>query len=320
MEQIINEPILFTPYFKNVLWGGNKICQYKGISQQGECIGESWEISSLPGYVSVVKSGRYKGLSLNELIDRFGEQLLGDRVYAKYSGKFPLLVKLIDASDNLSIQVHPNDELAKERHNCMGKTEMWYIISTDKDSRIYAGLSRQITPDEYEKKVADGSFTDVITIHGSKPGDFYFLPAGCVHAIGTGNFLAEIQESSDITYRIFDYNRKDKNGNLRELHTSLAKDAIDYTVRNHKIEPKPDGSGAIVACEHFNVKKVIVDGEIVLKFKPDSFTVIMCIEGDITYSTEEGICSLAKGHTILLPATMTEFTVTGKATLLIARS
>lgn len=320
MEQIINEPILFTPYFKNVIWGSNKICHYKGIPQQGECIGESWEISDIPGYVSVVKSGRYKGLTLNDLIDRFGEQLLGEKVSTKYSGKFPLLIKLIDASDNLSIQVHPNDHLAKERHNCLGKTEMWYIISTEKGSKIYAGLSSKITPDEYERKVADGTFSDVITVHDSKPGDIFFLPAGCVHAIGSGNFLAEIQESSDITYRIYDYNRKDKNGNLRELHTALAKDAIDYAVRNHKIEPIPDEAGNIMYCEHFNVKKVIVKGTTELKFTPESFTVIMCIDGEITYPTEDGICSLAKGHTLLLPATMAEFKLDGNATLLVIRS
>ena len=321
MEQIANEPIVFTPYLKSVIWGGNKICEYKGIAHTMDKIGESWEISAIPGHVSVVESGKYAGMTLNELIVKFGEQLLGKKVFETYGGKFPLLIKLIDAADNLSVQVHPDDELAMKRHNSLGKTEMWYIISTDEDAKIYAGLNTVISPDQYKSKVADGTITDIIATHDSTPGDVFFLPAGRIHAIGAGNLLAEIQESSDITYRIYDYNRKDANGNTRELHTELAKDAIDYNVYdNYKSESNHDKSGNLVSCNHFKVTKLIVDGETGLTFSPDSFTVIMCIDGEITYNTSSGNNHLTKSHTLLLPATMTKLSITGKATLLLAQS
>ncbi len=321
MEEIVNEPIAFTPYLKSVIWGGNKICEYKGITQPVDKIGESWEISAVPGHVSVVEAGRYAGMTLNELIDKFGEQLLGMKVIDRYGKKFPLLIKLIDAADNLSVQVHPDDQLAMKRHNSLGKTEMWYIISTDRDAKIYAGLSKEITPDEYQSKVSDGTFTDVLATHDSNPGDVFFLPAGRVHAIGAGNLLAEIQESSDITYRIFDYNRRDANGNTRELHTELAKDAIDYNVYdNYKSERKQNESGSLVTCDHFNVTKILADGDINLTFPNDSFTVVMCIDGDLTYSTQSGKHHLTKGHTLLLPATMTKLPLTGQATILLAQS
>lgn len=319
MEQIANEPITFSPYLKSVIWGGDKICKYKGIAQDVDKIGESWEISAVPGHVSVVDSGKYAGMSLTDLINRFGAQLLGEKVCTKYNGAFPLLIKLIDADDNLSVQVHPDDRLARARHDSLGKTEMWYIISADPDARIYSGLNTPITPDEYEAKVADGTFTDVLATHSSNPGDVFFLPAGRVHAIGAGNLLAEIQESSDITYRIFDYNRRDADGNTRELHTGLAKDAIDYTVYdNYKSEsPSADIADAeIVNCSHFDVRRVIVDGESLLNFSSDSFTVIICLNGTVSI----GGTIIKQGHSALLPATFSQVPVKGHATLLTAQS
>lgn len=319
MEQIANEPITFTPYLKSVIWGGDKICRYKGIPQDEISIGESWEISAVPGHVSVVDSGKYAGMSLTELISRFGAQLLGEKVCRKYHGTFPLLIKLIDADDNLSVQVHPDDNLAQTRHNSLGKTEMWYIISADKDARIYSGLNTAITPDEYEAKVADGTFTDILATHDSHPGDVFFLPAGRVHAIGAGNLLAEIQESSDITYRIFDYNRRDADGNPRELHTELAKDAIDYTVHDNYKSESPSASVAdaeIVACSHFDVRRVMVDGESNLKFSADSFTVIICLSGTIAI----GDTIIKQGHSALLPATFSQVSVKGHAIILTAQS
>ncbi len=217
------------PYFKSVIWGGERICKYKGVEQTEEKIGESWEISAVPGHESVVAEGPYKGMRITELIDCFGAELLGSKVMERYDGKFPLLVKLIDANDNLSVQVHPDDELAKKRHDSLGKTEMWYIIDADKGAKIYSGLNREMTPEEYVARVADNTIEETLAVHDSHPGDIFFLPAGRVHAIGAGNLLAEIQESSDITYRIYDYERRDAQGNARELHTELAKDAIEYT-------------------------------------------------------------------------------------------
>lgn len=312
-------PILFTPYLKTVIWGGNKICKYKGIDQPEPNIGESWEISAVPGHVSVVSDGEYAGLTLTDLIKRFGAELLGEKVIEKYGENFPLLVKLIDANDNLSVQVHPDDKLAMKRHSSLGKTEMWYIISTDKDAKIYAGLNQEITPEEYEAKVTDGTFTDVLATHSSSPGDVFFLPAGRVHAIGAGNLLAEIQENSDITYRIFDYNRRDSAGNTRELHTALAKDAIDYTVHSDYKSPSPSADikdAEIVRCSHFDVRRIIVDGSEELTFNPGSFTVVMCLEG----SVKLGDVTLTKGQSALLPAVLNEVTTHGKATLLTAQA
>ncbi len=322
MDKIAKTPLRFTPYLKSVIWGGNKICEYKGIAQPEPNIGESWEISAVDGHVSVVESGEYAGATLTGLIDRFGAQLLGERIFEKYHGSFPLLVKLIDANDNLSVQVHPDDALAMARHNSLGKTEMWYIIATEPDARIYAGLSREITPDEYERKVADGSFTDVLATHSSAPGDVFFLPAGRVHAIGAGNLLAEIQESSDITYRIFDYNRKDAAGNTRELHTSQAKDAIDYTVHDDYKSAAPAATTAnaeIVSCSHFTVNRLIVDGEMTAECDPGAFTVVMCIEGNATVECADGGATLSQGQTILIPAAAARLTVKGRATLLTAQ-
>lgn len=316
-------PIIFKPYLKSVIWGGNKICRYKGISQSEPNIGESWEISAVPGHVSVVESGCYEGKTLTELIDIFGEELLGEKVIAKYGNNFPLLIKIIDATDNLSVQVHPDDKLAKERHDSLGKTEMWYIIDTDKDAKIYAGLNRSMTPDEYASRVAEGTFAETLAVHDSHPGDVFFLPAGRVHAIGAGNLLAEIQESSDITYRIYDYDRRDAEGKTRELHTELAKDAIDYTVYEEYKSPRPDEKETecnIVSCDHFSTNRVNVAGEMKLKFREGSFTVIICIDGNAELVYPTGKMSLRQGSTVLIPAALSSLTVIGKATLLTTQS
>lgn len=318
---IKKEPIKFIPYLKSVIWGGEKICRYKGIEQMEDKIGESWEISAVPGHESVVAEGPYKGMKITELIDCFGPELLGRSVFERYDGKFPLLVKLIDAQDNLSVQVHPDDELAKLRHDSLGKTEMWYIIGADKDARIYSGFNRQLTPEEYMKMVEDNSIGQALAVHGSEPGDVFFLPAGRVHAIGAGNLLAEIQESSDITYRIYDYDRRDAQGNPRELHTEQAKDAIDYTFHEEYKSPPADPSVAdavIAECGHFKADRLLLDGEMKLSFDDSSFTVVMCLEGSASFDGYE--MTLKAGETVLVPAALTAFTLKGKGTLLTARS
>ncbi len=271
-------PIRFKPYFKSVIWGGKRICKYKDIEQPQDKIGESWEISAVEGQESIVADGPYKGMSITQLVERFGPELLGRDVFDRYGGQFPLLIKLIDANDNLSVQVHPDDALAKERHGSLGKSEMWYIISAEEGAKIYSGLNRKMTPEEYVRRVKDGNIEEVLAVHDSRPGDVYFLPAGRVHAIGGGNLLAEIQESSDITYRIYDYGRRDANGNTRELHTEQAKDAIDYTYyENYKsIPPASNVADAVIAeCEHFTVTRVLLDWEMELLLSKDSFTVLM---------------------------------------------
>lgn len=312
-------PISFVPYFKTVIWGGNKICEFKGIAQTKPNIGESWEISSVSGHESVVAEGIYKGKTITELSSLFGAELLGTKVAEKYGGKFPLLIKFIDAADNLSVQVHPDDELAEKRHGSLGKSEMWYIIGADEGAKIYSGLRMAMTSDDYVKRVADGSFVETLAVHQSAPGDVYFLPAGRVHTIGAGNLLAEIQESSDITYRIYDYNRRDAQGNTRELHTELAKDAIDYTVYDDYKMPQISDDAAealLVNCDHFTVNRIMTNGEMRFACGVDSFTILMCIDGKVSIGYDTGMTHMKAGDTLLLPAVMTEFSIVGEATLL----
>lgn len=318
LKKIRKSPIKFVPYFKPVIWGGDRICRYKSIAPLNDKIGESWEISAIQGCESRVAEGDYEGMFLSELLDRFGEELLGREIIVRYGGCFPLLVKFIDACDNLSVQVHPNDELARDRHDSLGKTEMWYIIDAEKDARIYAGFNREMTSDEYEKKVKDGKLMDTLANHGSSPGDVFYLPAGRVHAIGAGNLLAEIQESSDITYRIFDYNRIGADGKPRELHTDLAKDAIDFNVYDkYKFaSSKSEGLSKLVESEHFSTSKINLKGNIELPNEKSVFSILICIEGSAEVETEEGNCKISKGQTLLIPAVVSSLKLRGISTLL----
>lgn len=320
---IAKAPLRFKPYLKSVIWGGNKICSFKGIEQPEPNIGESWEISAVPGHESVVDGGVYDGLTILDRIETFGPSLLGEVVYERYSGNFPLLIKLIDANDNLSVQVHPDDSLARKRHGCLGKTEMWYIIDADKEARIYTGLQMELTPEEYEKRVESNKLMEALAIHGSNPGDVFFLPAGRVHAIGAGNLLAEIQESSDVTYRIYDYGRRDKDGNERELHTELAKDAIDFKVYPDYKKPPVDNRenhAELVSCEHFTTHRLLLEGEWNLSLNPESFTVVMCVEGSALLSYPAGQMALNAGQTLLIPAVLTDVHLEGNAVILFSRS
>lgn len=319
---IAKAPLRFKPYLKSVIWGGDKICAFKGIEQPSPNIGESWEISAVPGYESVVDGGVYDGLTINNLIETFGASLLGDEVYERYGSNFPLLIKLIDANDNLSVQVHPDDSLAMERHGCLGKTEMWYIIDSNEDALIYAGLQMELTSQEYEDMVNRNELMEALAVHESNPGDVFFLPAGRIHAIGAGNLLAEIQESSDITYRIYDYGRCDKDGNLRELHTGLARDAIDYKVYpDYKIPPVADAESDVelVNCEYFTTRRLILDGDADMTFDKRSFTVLMCVEGCARLVVPDNEMLMAAGTTILIPAVLTNVHLEGKAVVLISR-
>ena len=314
------EPFKFEPYLKSVLWGGEKIAKYKGIVTDQHNIGESWEISGVDGHESVVAEGNDKGLNLRQIIEKYKGDLVGNAVYAKYGDTFPLLVKIIDAKGDLSVQVHPDDTLAKARHNSYGKTEMWYIIDAEEGAPIYAGLSKQITPEEYEKLVADNAIMDVIARHDSHAGDLFFLPAGRIHAIGAGNLLAEIQQTSDITYRVYDFDRRDANGNPRELHTEQAKDAIDYTVYpEYKSEYDRNGKSAtpLVKCQYFDVKREIIDGVSTIDASADSFMIIMCLDGEATITDNlGGVTHVKKGESILVPAVITSMKAEGKATFM----
>ena len=314
------KPFKFEPYLKSVLWGGEKIAKYKGIVTDQHNIGESWEISGVDGHESVVAEGDDKGLNLRQIIEKYKGDLVGNAVYAKYCDTFPLLVKIIDAKGDLSVQVHPDDTLAKARHNSYGKTEMWYIIDAEEGAPIYAGLSKQITPEEYEKLVAENAIMDVIARHDSHAGDLFFLPAGRIHAIGAGNLLAEIQQTSDITYRVYDFDRRDANGNPRELHTEQAKDAIDYTVYpEYKSEYDRNGKSAtpLVKCQYFDVKREIIDGVSTIDASTDSFMIIMCLDGEATITDNlGGVTHVKKGESILVPAVITSMKAEGNATFM----
>lgn len=330
------KPYKFAPFLKTTLWGGYQIAPFKGIYTAQPNIGESWEISGVPGHESVaVDRGIIDdvdvGLTLTELIDKYKGLLVGDKVYKKFGNKFPILVKLIDSRQDLSVQVHPDDKLAMERHGCAGKTEMWYIIKADIGAKIYSGLRKSITPDDYERLVRDSDdegdkkpqmasgenpMASVIATHESHDGDLYFLPAGRLHAIGAGNFLAEIQQTSDITYRVYDFGRKDAHGKPRELHVEQAKDAIDYRVwpeyRTSYDSTKP--TSQLINCPYFIVHRVVVQVAAQIDFKCDSFVVVMCLWGEANIN---GI-SIRQGETVLVPASENVLYIFGNGTFLTA--
>lgn len=300
-------PLTFKPILKSVIWGGSQICPFKGITPTEEGVGESWELSHVDDNFSVVAEGELANKSLDELIKEYGKELVGGKVMERFGSRFPLLIKFIDARDNLSIQVHPDDELAKVRHNSFGKTEMWYVIKADKGASLYSGFSLQIDKEEYVKRVENNTIMDVLKKYDVSEGDVFFLPAGRVHAIGAGCFIAEIQQTSNITYRIYDYNRKDKNGNTRELHTELAKDAIDYTLypdyRTH-YKAHTNATVNLADCKYFTTNLIELDTVMVRDFEElDSFVVYICMEGSATLRDSNGYeIRIHQGQTALIPA------------------
>lgn len=297
----------FQPILKSLIWGGDKIAPYKQIETSQQQVGESWELSGVKGNESVVAGGPEAGTPLPELIARHGAGLLGAKNFERFGEEFPLLIKFIDARQDLSIQVHPNDELAWERHQSKGKTEMWYVVAADKGAHLRSGFSKQVTPAEYAASVADNTITDILADYQIHPGDVFFLPAGRVHSIGAGAFIAEIQQTSNITYRIYDFNRRDANGNTRELHTELAKEAIDYTVlpdyRSHYVAGK-NREVPLVSCPYFVTSLYDLDRAFVRDLSElDSFLIVMCLEGNGVLCDDEGDeVPLRRGETLLVPA------------------
>ncbi|WP_436416645.1 type I phosphomannose isomerase catalytic subunit [Petrimonas sp.] len=300
-------PLKFQPILKSIIWGGSDICTFKNITPAQDGIGESWEISGVEGNVSVVSDGELAGKSLDELITTYQSELVGKKVFDKFGETFPLLIKFIDARDDLSIQVHPNDELAKKRHNSFGKTEMWYVVKSSPTAFLYSGFAKNISPEQYEQMIEDNTFTDTLQKYNVSAGDVFFLPAGRVHAIGAGCFVAEIQQNSNITYRIYDYNRKDAQGNARELHTEQAKDAIDYQVYDTY---KTEYSGQInhpvelVSCEYFTTNLLEMDIPMARHYeKLDSFVIYICMQGHCTLKDDKGnSLFVQQGESVLIPA------------------
>ncbi|MDR1881309.1 MAG: class I mannose-6-phosphate isomerase [Prevotella sp.] len=300
-------PLKFKPILKPIIWGGDEICKFKGITPIRDGIGESWEISSVKDNISIVANGWLKDKNLSEIIDTYKARLVGKKNFETFGNTFPLLVKFIDARDNLSIQVHPDDELAKKRHGSFGKTEMWYIINAAPAAFLYSGFKKQMTPESYIRSIENNTFTDYLARHDVKAGDVFFLPAGRVHAIGAGTFIAEIQQTSDVTYRIYDYNRKDASGNGRELHTEPAKDAIDYTLYdNYKnsYTGKENQAVELESCRYFTTNLLEVTKDITRDHAGmDSFIVYICMGGACSIRDDKGYSLPVKqGETILVPA------------------
>lgn len=286
-----------------MVWGGDRIASYKGIAPIGG-IGESWEISGFEEHQTCVSGGPFDGTPINVLLETCGSEIMGERLYSRFGNRFPLLIKFIDARDDLSIQVHPDDEMARKRHNASGKTEMWYVVGASQGAHLYSGMKEEITPDDFDRLVGDNTFVDVVARHEVHPGDVFFLPAGRVHAICSGCFLAEIQQTSDCTYRIFDYGRPGLDGKPRQLHTELAREAIDYKVYpdyRTRYESVPNRETELVKCPFFTTSLLELDRRISRDISSlDSFVTVICVEGAVEVLTDEGDESLKQGETLLV--------------------
>ena len=324
----MKKPYQFIPRLKQTVWGGNKIASYKGIEDVPDSVGESWEIASMPSYDSVVcrggaVDGSDVGLTLSQLIEKYKGDLMGQEVYKKFGNRFPLLIKFLDSKQTSSIQVHPNGRLARERHGCSGKDEMWYVIETEDNAEILNGLSQPITPDRFMDIIhrsprPDNThpFMDYVKTHPSHPEDVFFLPSGRIHALGAGNLVAEIQEASDITYRVFDFCRKDKNGRQRELHIEQAKDAIDYNITNTESISYDHKAPMVKLTDSkaFQSYRINVNGPVTTDLHCDSFVIVICLRGKGTLNET----SIRQGETFLLPASDNVLRLDGNAVLLVA--
>ena len=340
----------FQPLLKQTIWGGDSIIPFKHLSQQLDHVGESWELSGVPGSETVVSEGPCAGMTLNELVRSQREHLLGHDNYARFGDEFPLLVKFIDAHKDLSIQVHPNDEVAHRHGHPRGKTEMWYVMASPSTlhhqpstihhqpstitPHLYCGLKQQITPEQYAQMVAAGTITEALARYDVSEGDVFFIPAGRIHAIGAGSFVAEIQQTSDVTYRIYDYNRRDANGNLCQLHTREAAEAIDYNVqddyRTH-YQPAPNMPQPLVSCPYFNTAVYDLTEPMLLDYADlDSFVILIGLRGEakltvtdaslpssgVNPSSSVATTTLRAGETLLLPATTQTVMVEGQLKML----
>ncbi len=299
-------PLKFHPILKERLWGGTKLEEVLHKPITSDITGESWELSTVSGDVSVVSNGDLVDTSLTTLIDKFPEALLGKSVVTRFGKEFPILIKFIDAKQDLSIQLHPNDELAQKRHNSFGKTEMWYVMDADEGSELIVGFNKNVTKEEYSKSLEEDTLLELLNYEPVKEGDTFFINTGKIHAIGAGVMLAEIQQTSDVTYRVFDFNRKDKAGNLRELHTQMALDAMDYDKKDDfkvAYDTTSDYANTMVDSPYFktNFLSLTKDFEQDTATR-DSFTIYMCVAGSAKVETNEGVVNIQKGETVLVPA------------------
>lgn len=311
------KPLKFNALLKTTLWGGDKIIPFKHLNEHLDNVGESWEISGVKDNETIVSDGEFAGKSLNAVVETLKGELVGEDNYRRFGNEFPLLIKFIDARDQLSIQVHPTDEIAQRQgRGNRGKTEMWYIMDSAPDAKLRSGLSKEITPEEYKEMVANDTITDALCEYNVKEGDCFFLPAGRIHSIGTGCFLAEIQQTSDVTYRIYDFKRKDKNGNERQLHTKEAAESIDYHVEpdyRTAYTPMKNQGVSLVHCPYFNTAVYDLNEPMTLDYSElDSFVILIGIKGEGTIKDDEGNeLSFTEGESILVPATTKTVKVSG---------
>ena len=310
------KPLKFNALLKQTLWGGDKIIPFKNLNDKLENVGESWEISGVKGNETFVTEGEFAGKSLNEVVVVLKANLVGKANYERFGNEFPLLIKFIDARQDLSIQVHPTDEIARKQGKERGKTEMWYIMNSDSNAKLYSGLKKEITPEQYKEMVENDTICDALAQYNVKEGDCFFLPAGRIHAIGTGCFLAEIQQTSDVTYRIYDFKRKDKDGNYRQLHTKEAAECIDYHVENdYRTEyvPAKNQGVALVSCPYFSTAVYDLDEPMTLDYSElDSFVILIGMKGTGTITDNEGnTLTLNAGETILVPASTQTLKIEG---------
>ncbi|WP_299685885.1 type I phosphomannose isomerase catalytic subunit [uncultured Dokdonia sp.] len=307
-------PIQFTPILKEKIWGGQQLKTFLSKTDKDLPFGESWEIADLPNGQSVVANGALKGKTLGELMSAFAKAVLGTSVVERFGEKFPLLIKYIDAADDLSVQLHPDDTLAEALHNGKGKTEMWYILKADPGAQLIIGFEGEMTPEKFDASVTNGTVNDNLQYLDVKAGDSFFISAGLIHAIGKGVVLAEIQQTSDITYRVYDYNRKQPDGTLRDLHIEHARKALNYTNPDGYIlehNPTTVGSQELKHCPFFKTDITLLDDTPYIIDRTDSFTVLMMVAGEMECSHQENTYKLRLGETLLLPADCTSVTLEG---------
>ncbi len=299
-------PLKFQPILKERLWGGTKLKDVLGKPITSDITGESWELSTVKGDISIIANGDFSGRSFQDLIDTHPEELLGKSVVERFGKGFPILIKFIDAKQDLSIQLHPNDKLAKERHSSFGKTEMWYVMNVDENASLIVGFNKDVTKEVYSKSLKSDTLLDLLNYEEVEEGDTFFINTGKIHAIGAGVLLAEIQQTSDVTYRVFDFNRKDKNGNLRELHTEMALDAIDYEKKDDFKVNYPKEANVVnkmVDCPYFKTNFIDLTEDLKLDVSlRDSFAIYMCVQGKVTVENEFGSAQIQKGETVLVSA------------------
>lgn len=309
-------PFKFKPIYMEKIWGGKKIHSVLNHKDAGhhQC-GEAWVLSGVPGSQSVVTNGTLKGNTLNELVEVFMADLVGEKMFTEYGEIFPVLIKFIDANDWLSVQVHPDDELAGDRHNSFGKTEMWYILEAEKDARLICGFNEPLSKSDYQSAIEQGDIKQLLNYEPVNSGDAFYIPAGQVHALGPGILLAEIQQTSDITYRIYDWDRIDASGLPRELHTEQALAAIDFsTNHNSRLNWKPlkNNSAPVLRSPKFNVNHVWINQGMNKDYSQlDSFVAWVCLEGSMNVSTKDGPhqINVQKGETLLIPQALDQIRI-----------